>query len=87
VVPAGDRGERHLSERSDVAESPCVGVCHLRAGTRLCDGCLRTVEEITEWSAATNARRLEILASVSIRKQQEAAGAPDASRTNRTGTK
>jgi uncharacterized protein len=87
VVPPGHRGERHLSQPSEPATSPCVGVCHLRAGTRLCDGCLRTVEEITEWSSATNDRRFEILAAVSSRKQRESVPAVDEPRPARPGAK
>ena len=34
-----------------VITSPCVGVCQLRPGTSLCEGCLRTASEIGEWSA------------------------------------
>jgi predicted Fe-S protein YdhL (DUF1289 family) len=56
--------------------SPCIGVCQLRAGTSLCEGCLRTLAEISEWSEATSARRREILAAVARRRlvpQNEAA--------------
>lgn len=29
--------------------SPCVGVCVMNAQTQLCDGCLRTLAEISAW--------------------------------------
>lgn len=48
--------------------SPCVGVCELHPGTRLCTGCLRTVAEITEWRNASTHRRREILAAVAERR-------------------
>lgn len=41
--------------------SPCTGVCKLDSRRTCCLGCGRTVEEITEWSLATDTRRLEIL--------------------------
>jgi predicted Fe-S protein YdhL (DUF1289 family) len=40
--------------------SPCVDICRLDA-QGLCVGCRRTLGEITEWSAASEARRREIL--------------------------
>ncbi len=30
--------------------SPCVKICVLDAAGRICLGCKRTIEEITEWS-------------------------------------
>ncbi|TJY62379.1 DUF1289 domain-containing protein [Sinimarinibacterium sp. CAU 1509] len=40
-------------------ESPCISVCALDdAG--ICSGCGRTIDEITQWSQAQAARRLEI---------------------------
>jgi predicted Fe-S protein YdhL (DUF1289 family) len=46
---------------SDTAvASPCVDICRLDA-QGLCVGCRRTIEEITEWSRASEARRREIL--------------------------
>lgn len=40
-------------------ESPCVSICRMRDG--LCEGCGRTLDEIAEWSTATDDRRREIL--------------------------
>ena len=53
------------------AASPCVNVCQLRTGTSLCDGCLRTVSEITEWRSASESRRRQILAEVAARRSLE----------------
>lgn len=52
----------------DEVASPCVGVCELQPGTRLCVGCRRTVAEITEWRNASAHRRREILAAVADRR-------------------
>ena len=46
--------------------SPCLGICLMDPATRLCRGCLRTVEEIARWydaSAAEKRALLEILAA------------------------
>jgi uncharacterized protein len=47
--------------------SPCVDICKLDA-RGLCIGCRRTIEEITEWSRASEARRREILRKVADRR-------------------
>ena len=38
--------------------SPCVGVCHIDDASGLCDGCQRTVDEITVWSSMHDRERL-----------------------------
>lgn len=43
--------------------SPCVSVCVMhkaKEGAEQCEGCLRTLNEIARWSAATEDERLEI---------------------------
>jgi predicted Fe-S protein YdhL (DUF1289 family) len=32
--------------------SPCINVCKMNPNTGLCDGCLRTIDEIMRWSTA-----------------------------------
>jgi len=46
--------------------SPCVDICRLDA-LGLCVGCRRTIDEISEWSAASEARRREILRVLQLR--------------------
>ncbi|WP_447727108.1 DUF1289 domain-containing protein [Sphingomonas koreensis] len=43
-------------------ESPCVNICRMTGG--LCEGCGRTLDEIAEWSNATDDRRRDILARI-----------------------
>jgi predicted Fe-S protein YdhL (DUF1289 family) len=40
--------------------SPCVGVCTL-GSDGLCQGCLRTVDEIAAWSRMSDAERLHVM--------------------------
>jgi hypothetical protein len=54
------------SEQDFPAQSPCINVCRLDANG-LCVGCLRTLNEIAEWSRATNVRRHEILKAIKLR--------------------
>jgi predicted Fe-S protein YdhL (DUF1289 family) len=46
--------------------SPCIDICRLDS-QGLCIGCRRTIDEITEWSRASAARRREILRAVDLR--------------------
>jgi uncharacterized protein len=46
--------------------SPCVDICRLDAAG-LCIGCRRTLDEIAEWSRASEARRREILRNLAAR--------------------
>lgn len=43
--------------------SPCIGICSLDA-QGLCEGCLRTVDEITRWSTMGDAERLWVMDEV-----------------------
>ena len=40
--------------------SPCVSVCRMDAGTGLCEGCLRTIDEIAAWASMQEVRRREV---------------------------
>jgi predicted Fe-S protein YdhL (DUF1289 family) len=42
-----------MSETEAVA-SPCTSVCRMSPDTGLCEGCLRTLDEIATWSRMEN---------------------------------
>ena len=45
-------------KRAEV-ESPCVKICVIHPQTRLCTGCLRSIDEIGAWSRMSpDARRM-----------------------------
>jgi predicted Fe-S protein YdhL (DUF1289 family) len=48
--------------------SPCVKLCKIDASTSLCQGCLRTLEEITLWSKANSETKLAIWKKIEVRK-------------------
>ena len=60
------RAPRHL------VASPCIAICTINAQSQLCDGCLRTLDEIAEWSDMDNAARREVW--VLIAQRAAAAG-------------
>jgi predicted Fe-S protein YdhL (DUF1289 family) len=37
--------------------SPCISVCRMDAKTGLCEGCLRTLDEIAAWSLMDDASK------------------------------
>jgi len=48
----------------DEVESPCVRVCVIHPATRICTGCLRSIDEITRWSQMSPQERREIMAAL-----------------------
>ncbi len=61
-----------ISATSDIVPSPCISVCRIAVGTGLCEGCFRTLAEISGWSRSVpdDKRRLWQLI------QQRASAAP-----------
>lgn len=45
-------------------DTPCINVCRIDPATRLCTGCLRSIDEITVWSRLTPAQRRAIMATL-----------------------
>lgn len=48
--------------------SPCINICHMSADTGWCEGCQRSIDEITRWSRASDADKRRILAAVADRR-------------------
>lgn len=48
--------------------SPCINVCVMDKASGLCQGCLRTLDEIAAWGRASDAQRLDILDAVAARR-------------------
>ena len=44
----------------EVVNSPCISVCYLNE-MDVCEGCYRSAEEITEWSALNNEGKRDVL--------------------------
>ncbi len=53
--------------KRDEVESPCVKLCVVHPATRLCTGCLRSIDEITGWSRMTPEQRRIIMAELPSR--------------------
>lgn len=46
---------------ANTVPSPCTNVCRIDRRSGWCEGCRRTVDEITRWPLASDAERLGIL--------------------------
>ena len=49
--------------------SPCLGICLMDPATRMCRGCLRTIDEIRAWYEASVAEKRAILARLDARRR------------------
>ena len=58
-----------LTSREAQPASPCLGICLMDPATRMCRGCLRTVEEIRLWYEASTAEKWAILARLEARRR------------------
>lgn len=56
-----------MSPFPSVVLSPCVGVCTL-GDDGLCDGCLRTLDEIARWGSMDNEARHEVWRAIHARR-------------------
>ena len=48
--------------------SPCIDLCRMDAASGLCEGCLRTLDEVAGWAAATDEAKRLILAAIVQRR-------------------
>ncbi|TVO67857.1 DUF1289 domain-containing protein [Denitromonas ohlonensis] len=48
--------------------SPCIDICKMDPRTGLCEGCTRTIDEITAWSRIGDDEKRAILARVAERE-------------------
>jgi predicted Fe-S protein YdhL (DUF1289 family) len=58
-----------MSDGPSQVASPCINVCRIDLRTGWCEGCRRTVEEITRWPVADDAERRRILAALPARQK------------------
>ena len=56
-------------EQQTPVPSPCINVCKMSPVTGLCEGCLRTIDEIVAWSRADDAYKRAVWAE--IRRREE----------------
>lgn len=50
--------------------SPCMSICRMNAATDLCEGCLRTLDEIAAWSRMSDEDKREVWAVIARRIEE-----------------
>lgn len=84
-APAPVRREAQPPRRALDApvRSPCISICRIDPGTGLCEGCLRTLDEIAAWGALDDRARRAILVALDARRIGRDAAAPAATTETR----
>ncbi len=59
-----------IPELQTPVPSPCISLCEMAPDTGLCRGCLRTIDEIINWSQASDTYKRTVWAE--IRRREEA---------------
>ena len=57
-----------LPEQRTPVLSPCISVCKMSPVTGLCEGCLRTVDEIAAWAYADDAYKRTVWEAIRRRE-------------------
>jgi uncharacterized protein len=55
---------------SAAVPSPCISVCTMNPTTGWCDGCLRTIDEIANWSQMGDSERRAVWLRLDARRAQ-----------------
>lgn len=50
--------------------TPCISVCRIDKDTRKCEGCGRSIEEISNWSRYSDDERLDIMRKLGYGKRK-----------------
>jgi predicted Fe-S protein YdhL (DUF1289 family) len=57
-----------MSEQSGPVPSPCINVCRMSPATGLCEGCLRTIDEIAAWSTLDDEAKHQVWDAIEQRR-------------------
>lgn len=50
--------------------TPCVSVCRIDKETRKCEGCGRTIDQISQWSKMTDDERMSVMRELGYGKRR-----------------
>ena len=68
--------EQHVLPIVNAVASPCTNVCRIEARTGWCEGCLRTLDEISGWASMDDDAKRAVWVALDQRRDQQAARAP-----------
>ena len=64
------QAERVLqSEVDELPSTPCISVCRMTEETGLCEGCFRTLDEITGWGHRAPQAKRDVWRLIALRLQ------------------
>jgi uncharacterized protein len=49
--------------------SPCINICQMDQSTGLCQGCMRTIDEIVKWGSAPDEYKRAVWGEIRQREQ------------------
>lgn len=55
--------------------TPCISICVIDPETELCEGCGRTLDEISNWSRMTAEERRAVMTQLAARRKEHAVAA------------
>jgi uncharacterized protein len=55
---------------SGAPASPCINICHMNEASGLCEGCLRTLDEIAAWSTLDDDAKRAVWNAIDSRHAQ-----------------
>jgi predicted Fe-S protein YdhL (DUF1289 family) len=64
------RARSVASSLEEDVPSPCISVCRMDAATGLCEGCLRTLDEIAAWGRMGDADKKQVWALIATRIEE-----------------
>jgi hypothetical protein len=59
-----------IAEMVSPVPSPCISLCEMAPDTGLCRGCLRTLDEIVNWSSAGEAYKSAVWVEIRRRESE-----------------
>ena len=62
--------------KASLVPSPCTDVCRIAAGSDLCEGCFRTLDEIAAWAGLNDAARRVVWHRLEQRRREAGAAGP-----------
>jgi len=74
VTLAGTGGAEAGADGESQVPSPCINVCRMEAASGLCEGCLRTIDEIVAWSQMSGADKRAVWAALDARRAHRPGG-------------
>lgn len=67
----------HVVSAGAPVPSPCIDVCRIDAASGLCEGCLRTLDEIAAWSRLDDDAKRAVWQRLAVRRAQRPGRPPE----------